>query len=175
MRDFETTGNYVGPVMIGIVVISHAPLAAALLSCARHVFGQDPEQSEAIDVAADAEPAAVVERARAAIAAVDAGQGVLVLVDLFGATPGNIATQLASPGRVEIVAGANLPMLLRVLTYRGEMPLLELTDKALSGGASGIMKIASTRMDQQQQHLFPHDPNDPGGPPDADARLQDQQ
>ena len=162
--------------MIGIVVISHAPLAAALLSCARHVFGQDPEQSEAIDVVADAEPATLIERAKNAIATVDDGEGVLVLVDLFGATPGNIATQLASPGRVEVIAGANLPMLLRVLTYRSELPLATLVDRALSGGASGIMKIGSTRVDhQQQQHLFPHDPNDPGGPPDAHARLQDQQ
>ncbi len=161
--------------MIGIVVISHAPLAAALLSCARHVFGQDPERSEAIDVAADAEPATLIARAQSAIATVDDGDGVLVLVDLFGATPGNIATQLASPGRVEVIAGANLPMLLRVLTYRSELPLAALTDKALSGGASGIMKIASTTVDHQQQHLFPHDPNDPAGPADANARLQDQQ
>ena len=161
--------------MIGIVVISHAPLAAALLSCARHVFGQDPERSVAIDVAADADPATLIERARAAIAAVDDGSGVLVLVDLFGATPGNIATQLASPGRVEVIAGANLPMLLRVLTYRDALLLDALVDKALSGGASGIMKIASTRVEHQQQHLFPHDPNDPAAPPDAYARLQDQQ
>ena len=161
--------------MIGIVVISHAPLATALLSCARHVFGQDAVQSEAIDVVADAEPAALIERAQTAIAAVDGGEGVLVLVDLFGATPGNIAMQLASPGRVEVIAGANLPMLLRVLTYRGELQLAELTDKALAGGASGIMKIASTRVDNQQQHLFPHDPNDPSDASDAHARLQDQQ
>ncbi len=159
--------------MIGIVVISHAPLAAALLSCARHVFGQDLERCETIDVVADAEPAALIARARTAIAAVDDGHGVLVLVDLFGATPGNIATQLASPGRVEIIAGANLPMLLRVLTYRSAEPLATLVDKALSGGASGIMKIASTP--PQQQSLFPHDPNDPGGPLDAHARVQDQQ
>ncbi len=161
--------------MIGIVVISHAPLAAALLSCARHVFGQDPVHSEAIDVVADAEPEALIARAQTAIATVDDGHGVLVLVDLFGATPGNIATQLASPGRVEVIAGANLPMLLRVLTYRDELPLDALVDKALSGGASGIMKIASIRVDQQQQHLFPLDPNDPVNPSDADARLQDQQ
>ena len=161
--------------MIGIVVISHAPLAAALLSCARHVFGQDPERSEAIDVVADAEPKALIERARTAIAAVDDGHGVLVLVDLFGATPGNIATQLASPGRVEVIAGTNLPMLLRVLTYRSELPLEALVDKALAGGASGIMKIASTPPAHQQQSLFPHDPNDPGGPSDGNARLQDQQ
>ena len=159
--------------MIGIVVISHAPLAAALLSCARHVFGQDPQRCETIDVVADAEPAALIARAKTAVASVDDGHGVLVLVDLFGATPGNIATQLASPGRVEVIAGANLPMLLRVLTYRSAEPLATLVEKALAGGASGIMKIASTP--PQQQSLFPHDPNDPGGPLDAHARLQDQQ
>jgi PTS system mannose-specific IIA component len=162
--------------MIGLIVISHTPLAAALLSCARHVYGKEPERCEAIDVLADADTAALVERAKQALAAVDDGNGTLVLVDLFGATPGNVATELANPGRVEVVAGVNMPMLLRVLCYRGEMSLAALTEKALAGGASGIMKIASTRVaDQQNQRLFPHDPNDPDDPPDDHARLQDQQ
>ena len=68
---------------------------------------------------ADADPTAEIARARQAVADVDGGDGVLVLVDMFGATPGNIATQLSQAGRVEIVAGVNLPMLMRVLCYRG--------------------------------------------------------
>jgi PTS system ascorbate-specific IIA component len=131
------------------------------------VFACGPERCAVIDIVADADVAAESARARAAIDDVDRGTGVLILTDLFGATPGNIATQLADPGRVEVVAGVNLPMLLRVLCYRQGTALADMPQKAVTGGVSGIIKIASTS--PQNQRLFPHDPND--GP----AGLQDQQ
>ena len=165
--------------MIGLVIVAHDPLATSLLACARHVYGSDPERCIAIDIVADADVAASVARAREAVASVDSGTGVLVLADLFGATPGNVATQLARPGRVEVLAGVNLPMVLKVLTYRKSLPLATMCEKAMLGGASGIMKIAATP--PQHQRLFPHDPNDNSPPTeggaDADghARLQDQQ
>jgi mannose PTS system EIIA component len=151
---------------VGLVVIAHAPFAQSLFDCARHVFACGPERCAVVDIVADADVAAELARARAAIADVDGGTGVLVLTDLFGATPGNIATQLADPGRVEVVAGVNLPMLLRVLCYRQGTSLADMPQKAVTGGVSGIIKIASTS--PQNQRLFPHDPND--GP----AGLQDQ-
>jgi PTS system mannose-specific IIA component len=151
---------------VGLVVIAHAPFGRALFDCAQHVFTCSPERCAIVDVVADADVAADVGRARAAVAEVDRGTGVLVLTDLFGATPGNIAAQLAVPGRVEVVAGVNLPMLLRVLCYRQGTTLADMPEKALAGGVSGIIKIASTS--PQNQRLFPHDPND--GP----AGLQDQ-
>ena len=105
----------------------------------------------------------------------DRGDGVLVFVDMFGATPGNIATQLAVPGRVEVVSGVNLPMLMRTLCYRTTTAIADLPEKALGGGASGMMKIASTA--PQQQRRFPPDPNASTDAPltDGPARLQDQQ
>lgn len=141
--------------MVGLIVIAHAPLAAALIDCARHVYSCHPERCIALDVMADADPAAELGRARQAVVDVDGGDGVLVLVDMFGATPGNIAAQLSQAGRIEIVAGVNLPMLMRVLCYRNTANIATLPDKALGGGASGIMKIASTS--PQNQRLFPHD------------------
>lgn len=148
------------PPAIGLVVIAHAPFAGSLFSCAQHVYGGEPERCVAIDVLPDADVAIEVARARRAVADVDRGSGVLVLCDLFGATPGNIATQLVDPGRVEVVAGVNLPMLLRVLCYRNGAKLAEMPEKALTGGASGIMKIASTS--PQHQRLSPCDPDSEG-------------
>ncbi len=139
--------------MIGLVLVGHAPFADTLRQCASHVYGQSPERVAVVDVVADADPAGELARARAAVDAVDGGDGVLVLVDLFGATPGNIASQLVEPGRVEVVAGANLPMLLRTLCYRPSGTLAAIAEKAIGGGSSGIMKIASTS--PQYQRAFP--------------------
>ena len=129
--------------MVGLFVIGHAPFASALFDCARHVYACEPVDCAVLDVIPDADPVADLARARAAVDGLDRGDGVLVLVDMFGATPGNIASQLAEPGRVEVVAGVNLPMLMRVICYRTSTPLAALPDKAIGGGASGIIKIAS--------------------------------
>lgn len=174
--------------MVGLLVIGHAPFAAALFSCAQHVYSCAPARCAVLDVMPDADPAADLARARQAVTDLDGGDGVLVLVDMFGATPGNIATQLSQAGRVEVIAGVNLPMLMRVLCYRNSTTIGDLPEKALGGGASGIMKIAST--EPRSQRPFPHDrnqnppctdgqipdatPND-GDLTDGRARLQDQQ
>lgn len=139
--------------MVGLIVVAHAPFATALVACARHVYGCEPERCIAFDVLADADPAAELERARQAVGDVERGDGVLVLVDMFGATPGNVAAQLSQAGRVEVVAGVNLPMLMRVLCYRNSATIATLPEKALGGGVSGIMKIASTS--PQNQRAFP--------------------
>ena len=159
--------------MIGLVVIGHSPFATALHDCARHVYGCVPERCVVIDVLADADVEAELARARQAVVDVDGGDGVLVLVDMVGATPGNIATQLSQPGRVEVVAGVNLPMLMRTLCYRDRTKIAELPEKALGGGASGMIKIAS--MAPHNQRPFPSAPNsNDGGSTDGSSRLQDQ-
>jgi len=89
---------------------------------------------------------------------------VLVLTDAFGATPGNIAAQLNQPGKVAVVAGINLPMLLRVLCYR-EGTLAESAEKAVSGGTQGVLQVAATSVQNQIYKPQGHDL----------ARLQDQQ
>ncbi len=159
--------------MAGILIIAHAPFATALRDCISHIYGGLPARIGAIDVTPDCDPVKVVAQANAEIERLREDNGALVLTDMFGATPGNIATQLAQPGRVEVVAGVNLPMLMRTLCYRNTTTIAELPEKALGGGASGMMKIASTA--PQNQRPFPSDPNaNDGGPAHGPARLQDQ-
>ncbi len=164
---------------IGILLIGHTPFASALLGCAQHVYGSEPEAIAVLDVTPDCDPAAVIEKAEKAVAALDRGRGVLVLTDLFGATPGNIAAQLARSGRVEVLTGVNLPMLLRALTYRNAGSLDVLVDKASTGATAGVVKIASSA----PQNQFSSNPSasNAGEPPTQDgaanalARLRDQQ
>jgi len=138
--------------MVGILLIAHAPLAGALSAAAAHVYACAPEQAGAqlrvFDVSPDSEPGANLAQARALLREIDTGSGVLVLTDAFGASPGNVATQLAEPGRVAVIAGVNLPMLLRALCYR-EGTLAETAEKALAGGTQGVMQVASTAVQQQ--------------------------
>ena len=155
--------------MIGLLLIAHAPLASALAAAARHVYTCSPEAAESrlrvFDVPADADPAQAVAHARALLREVDAGQGVLVLTDAFGATPANIAAQLAERDRVAVITGANLPMLLRALCYR-QGTLADTADKALAGGTQGVVRVAASVPQNQVQRAGTH--RDP-------ARLHDQQ
>lgn len=142
--------------MIGVMLIAHAPLASALATCASHVYACDPNRAESrvrvLDVPAGADVASHVALARALVAEIDDGSGVLVLTDAFGATPGNIAAQLADPPRVAVVAGVNLPMLLRALCYR-EGALVDLAEKAIAGGMQGVMPVLASVV--QNQNLQP--------------------
>jgi PTS system ascorbate-specific IIA component len=134
--------------MAGILIIAHAPLASALRDCAAHVYCGQPERLGAIDVLPDAEPAAVLAQAREKLAELIEGNGALVLTDIFGATPANIASRLADPGRVRVLAGVNLPMLVRAICYRSEK-LEQLAAKALAGGAQGVLQVGSTAVQNQ--------------------------
>lgn len=155
--------------MIGLLLIAHAPLASALAAAARHVYTCSPEAAESrlrvFDVPADADPTQAVAHARALLREVDAGEGVLVLTDAFGATPANIAAQLAERDRVAVITGANLPMLLRALCYR-QGTLADTADKALAGGTQGVVRVAASVPQNQVQRAGTH--RDP-------ARLHDQQ
>jgi mannose PTS system EIIA component len=132
------------PSMASILVIAHQPLAGALVEAARHVYSRNPlaatREMRHLDVDPDCDPEAVLAQARAIVAEIDQGRGVLVLTDLLGATPGNIARQLAEPGRVEVLAGVSMPMLLRSVCYCGE-PLASLATKALDGGLRGMESV----------------------------------
>jgi PTS system mannose-specific IIA component len=133
--------------MVGILVIAHAPLASALSRCAEHVYSCEPNarrELRALDVDGRADLAHTVARARELVREVDRGDGVLILTDAFGATPGNVATQLAEPQRVAVIAGVNLPMLLRAVCYRGGR-LEEVAEKALAGGRQGMLQIDAAR------------------------------
>ena len=126
--------------MIGILVISHGTLGEALIQAASHVLGARPRRLRHLAVGASDDPDALAARGRALIAELDDGGGVLLVADIYGATPGNVARRLIEPGRVEAVAGASLPMLVRALTYCGST-LTVVVDKALSGGREGLVHM----------------------------------
>lgn len=115
--------------MIAVLIIAHEPLATALMHCTRHVFKRVPPQLAALDVLPDEDPDALLEGARLLGSRINDGSGLVVLTDLFGATPARIAVQLAEPHRVVVFYGVNLPILLKTLNYRSKMPIEELADK----------------------------------------------
>lgn len=126
--------------MVGILLLTHAPLGQAFIDAASHVFRGRPAHLEAIDVMADQDPAEVKRIAKAAIAKLDDGTGVLVITDVMGGTPSNCTIQLNDPGHVEVIAGISLPMLLRAITYRNDT-LDVVVEMALAGGQSGVVRV----------------------------------
>ena len=126
--------------MVGILLITHAPLGTAFITTASHMFSGQQERVEAIDVIADQDPCEINALAMAAIARLDDGSGVLVMTDVMGGTPSNCCHVLTMAGRVEVIAGVNLPMLLRAITYR-DNDLDTVVEKALSGAKTGAVKV----------------------------------
>ena len=126
--------------MIGLLIAAHGTLGESLIQSATYVLGQPPERLLAIDLMQCPDQESMLKTARERIDAIDVGDGVLVLADIYGATPCNTICKLLRPGRVEAVAGGNLPMLLKVLTYRNE-PLNLLADRAACGGSAGVFHI----------------------------------
>ena len=136
--------------MIGILIISHGDLGNSLIHCANHVMGKRPEHLMHLGVTIQNDPDVIIPKALELLKQLDCGDGVLILSDICGATPCNIANQLVNPGRVECLSGANLSMLVRALTYRNE-PLESLVEKALSGGKEGVMRIYSRSGNAKQR------------------------
>jgi PTS system ascorbate-specific IIA component len=126
--------------MIGILLVSHGAFGESLIHCASHVLGKRPLYVRQVGVTVHDDPNEIIPVAQDLIRFLDQGQGVLVMTDIYGATPSNIAARLLKPGRVEGIAGVNLPMLIRALTYRDE-PLDAVVAKALSGGTEGVMRM----------------------------------
>jgi mannose PTS system EIIA component len=130
--------------MAGILIIAHAPLASALQEFTRHVYGEVPDRLKALDVMAHEDAKLTLERAVEAAQSIISDKGLLVLTDIMGATPANVSSRLAHmpgfEGRVRVIAGVNLPMLMRAIAYRAE-PLDSSTQKAMHGGQQGIIPI----------------------------------
>lgn len=128
--------------MIGILVVSHEPLGTALLHCTRHIFGRLPSQLAALDVIPDEDPDVAVNSARELLKRINDGSGVVVLTDLWGATPSRVASRLAETDRVAVLAGVNLPMLVKALTDRRRpQPLPDLVGRLLVGGREAVMQV----------------------------------
>ncbi len=126
--------------MIGILIISHGTLGESLIHCASHMLNKRPPQLRQLGVTAQDDPAQLVPQARTLIRELDDGNGVMVFTDMYGGSPSNIAAKLVIPGKVEAVAGVNLPMLVRALTYR-DKSLAEMVTKAISGGCEGVLRV----------------------------------
>lgn len=128
--------------MIGILIIAHGSLGDSLVHCASHVMGGLPPLLRQMGVAVDDDPAVLLPRAIEQVRKLDEEGcgGVLVLSDIYGATPCNIASRLLQAGKVEGIAGVNLPMLVRALAYRN-LPLDKLVEKVIEGGVAGIVHI----------------------------------
>lgn len=131
----------------GILIIAHAPLASALRQSVLHVFPDDSAFIQAVDVMPNMPTEETLATAVAAVSILNQGH-TLVLTDMFGATPCNIAQKLVDGLKAKLIAGVNLPMLVRAMTYRGE-PLDALVARALSGGSQGVMQVASAAPQNQ--------------------------
>lgn len=139
VADAESQNDF--DAMVGILLITHAPLGKAFIEAATHVFRGAPEHLESLDVVADQDPEEIRRLAREAIARIDDGAGVLVLTDIIGATPCNCTLAFCVPGKVEVLAGVSLPMLLRAISYRHNT-LDSVAEMALAGGQRGMCRVA---------------------------------
>ena len=139
--------------MTGIVIVAHTPVASAMLGFIEHTFGDLPERIRAVDIPPHEDIKVSFERVLEAANAVNTGKGILILTDVMGATPANVASKLESTGhsfgftsQVIVLTGLNLPMLMRCVSHRGE-GLEELAQKALAGGQHGILRLGA-KVDQ---------------------------
>jgi PTS system ascorbate-specific IIA component len=126
--------------MIGILLVTHNGLGDSLIDCVRHVTGSTPGNLKALSVLADDDPLLKEAEARALSRQLDSGDGVLILTDVYGATPANIAGRICEPGHIMGVSGVSLPMLLRVVCC-AEKPLAEMVQRAILGGRDCIVTL----------------------------------
>ena len=133
--------------MPGLMIIAHAPLASSLKSVAEHAFPGCKRTLAALDVPPDMPVEQVEALAREMLARIRTPEA-LLFTDVFGATPCNIAQRLADGVQVKLIAGVNVPMLWRSLCY-AEESLDQVIARAMSGAATGVMQVATTRPQNQ--------------------------
>ena len=133
--------------MTHLLILAHAPLATALAAVARHIYADCASRLQCLDVTDEMSPELAHEHAVALLAALGAGE-ILILTDVFGATPCNVAQRLADGARIKVVAGVNVPMLWRTLCY-SEETLDTLVGRAMAGAVQGVLQVTPTRPQQQ--------------------------
>lgn len=141
--------------MPGLLVIAHAPLASALRAVAEHVYPDCAASLTALDVPANMPIEQVEAQASQLLARMGATES-LILTDVFGATPCNVAQRLADGVRVKVVTGVSVPMLWRALCYAQE-PLDSLVARALAGAAQGAMQVSPTKPQNQARNAYAPD------------------
>ena len=135
--------------MIGILIIAHGGLGESLIHCVTHVLGKQPPQLAHFAVGTDDDPSDLLPLAQQVVSTLNTGSGVLILSDIYGASPCNLVTKLLAPGKVEGVAGVNLPMLVRVLNYR-DKSIKVCLEKAVTGGRDGVVHFTKTTCDHNK-------------------------
>ena len=130
--------------MISILLITHGELGKSLIECATHVLGDKPLFLESLSIENDCTHESMFKQISERINFLDQGDGVLILTDIFGATPCNIITKIIKPGKVSAIAGVNLSMLIRTISYRNE-PFDSLISKAIQGAQDGIIHIQANQ------------------------------
>jgi len=141
---------------VGLLIIAHAPLAGALRQAVLHVFPDDARHIVALDIDSDQATEQLLAAARSAMAAL--GSPTLIMTDVIGATPCGVAQRLVDGAQARLIAGVNLPMLLRAMTYRGE-PLDALVTRVLEGGVRGIVQLAGPAPGNQGRNAHDQDPD----------------
>lgn len=122
---------------VGILIISHDGIGASLFGTANFMFKDNPLNVKLLSASRESDPDELLESAILLLKELDQGDGILVLTDLFGSTPSNIAHRLHEHANVNIVTGINLSMLIRIFNYPN-LNLADMTDKAYSGGIDGV-------------------------------------
>ncbi len=137
---------------VGLLIITHSPLGGATLAAASGTLGTTPLPVAVLDITPDAEPQQQQQRAEELLKRLDQGDGVLILTDLYGSTPSNIANRLLQPGRkLRLLSGLSLPMLIRTMNYP-DLPLDELAQKAQSGAHDGILLQPEVATEEHLDH-----------------------
>ncbi len=142
----------------GLLIIAHTPLASALRHSVLHVFPDGAPHVVALDIDSDLPFEQLQDDARRAMESLGTPR-TLVLTDVFGATPCNVAQKLVDGVHARLIAGVNLPMLLRAMTYRRE-PLEALVARAMAGGVQGVMQVATAAPQNQPRKKHDQDPGD---------------
>lgn len=119
--------------MIGIVVVSHGKLARELVRATEHVVGEQPA-FRSISIEAEDDIDDRREQIRETVKACDKGKGVIIVTDMFGGTPSNLALSAIAPGKVDVIGGVNLPMLIHLMQVRTELTLVEAVQAACDAG-----------------------------------------
>ena len=130
--------------MISILLITHGELGKSLIECATHVLGDKPLFLESLSIENDCTHESMFKQISERINLLDQGNGILILTDIFGATPCNIITKIIKPGKVSAIAGVNLSMLIRTISYRNES-FDSLISKAIQGAQDGIIHIQANQ------------------------------
>ena len=128
---------------VGLLIISHDGIGPVMLGTALFVLGGSSLKTRLLTASRDSNPDELCAEAREQLKALDDGDGVLIICDLYGSTPSNIAQKLTAHGNVRAITGLNLSMLLRILNYP-QLDLAQLTEKAISGGKDGIALLENT-------------------------------